>query len=1496
MTPEEENAQLRALLRKSLATIRELNRETATGGAAAGPVAIIGTACELPGGVDSPEAFWELLNSGKSCERDAPASEWLRNVHSRYFARHPAAAAYASANYLDRDVMRFDPRPFNISPNEARDMDPTQRLALKLTAQALERAGYNPWRMTGKVGVYFGVIGGEYGALARKSGEPGHYVATGTLDSVVSGRISHTFDFAGPALSIDTACSSSLVALHLACAGIRNGDCDIAVVGGVNLLLDPSVVGALAGFGALSLDGRCHPFTGDGQGYGRGEGGAVVVLKRLSDANNDRDGVLAVVRATAVNHDGRCSGLTVPNGRAQRQLLTDALRKSGLRGSEVDYLETHGTGTPLGDPIEMTAASAAYCQDRLVDRPLIVGSNKAQIGHLEAASGLASLLKVVLVLQHRRIPAQPGYDALSHPIDFDKLGLRVPDAHLDVPGRELIAAVSSFGFSGTNAHAVIGSPEERQRTASTEQRTHALLLGTRSAKTLATTIEDAVRYLRTTPDANAEDVCFTYATGRAHGPYRSYVTGANRDELLDALETLSATPHFTTRSVLTRTGPLKPVFVLSGLIPRQPDSRADSWHRSFSGFRGGFDAVATAWTAHRGTPLPRGTRTDSPVAAACHQLAVLCGLIRMWRGFGIEPEIWCPDGIGMYATAIETGARSADCLVGELIDLFVTAPDEPSFLTPSGVAALRIPEGTGPATRVPAQVFRFEAAVICPATGEFLSPRRALEPDYWRQAAQATPDLARTARLCVGHEARVAVVLGLESTPTRPMAEALSVVELASGTDALLAALVRLYELGAEVDWAAWYEGTGAQRVQVPISAYEESVYVLESPLDEPTAVPGGDPLEPHIHPAPRGSSELDFVLANSVLPLADTHNIVHIGYFVEMLLRATARLAPDARFDIAEMTFSSALVIADTPVSVRLAFDDIDAATTRFGFYSLVDAEANRWRTHVCGALVKRSGPPPVFAEIVGASVGSDTAYTGDEFYAAMHDRGLRLGPSVRAVGAVRRHGTVAIAAIDPAHAIRAERAATRVAPGILDACAQVFHVLMPDVVPAGAAFMVERMAGLIVRPGEPVAPHSIRVDGVELAPDGKSVIGRFALLDADAASIVECHACTVRWIDSGIDSVIAASDASADPLRLSSAEIAEINAAHGPAAQTLLEAAISRLVTELTGLPAADLSSADTTAALGIDSIQATRLYRALEPVDPRRRVELEDLVQGIAIAELAGRLRSATAAAELRSNTKPYLPPRNSDAPLRLLCIPYGGGSTLLFHGWRSLLPADIEVCPVALPGRGTRLAEPLVPDVYRIVHELTDEVLRCGDEPFTLYGHSAGGLISYLLALNLRERGHPGPRHLYIGAFSSPGHTGNPFYLACREELRQAGYPDLPSDNEIRDLTDPQLENLAALLRFPAADADAAFLRMALPILANDIRMVGSFRQAEAKVLEVPITAMHGRNDDRVTEANMRGWSAWTSAEFDLHVLDGDHFFLHPEQCRGDVLDILARGAR
>jgi len=494
--------------------------------------------------------------------------------------------------------------------------------------------------------------------------------------------------------------------------------------------------------------------------------------------------------------------------------------------------------------------------------------------------------------------------------------------------------------------------------------------------------------------------------------------------------------------------------------------------------------------------------------------------------------------------------------------------------------------------------------------------------------------------------------------------------------------------------------------------------------------------------------------------------------------------------------------------------------------------------------------------------------------------------------------------------------------------------------------------------------------VDGVQLAPDAKSVTGRFVLVAADGSVILECRSCTIRWIESGIDSVVAASATASGALRITDEEAADIAAVESGQMPSLFAALISRLISELTGIEVTEIAASDTTSELGIDSIQATRLYRALEPINPRSGVTLADIVQGISVADLAMCLTAERAASPARSvsvtghasggdsrpafagmsavstvsgsaigtqpvtgtvaiesqpvtdfgtgagslsstgigletvvpqrstkSSKPYFVARDPAAKLRLLCVPYGGGSTLLFHGWQRTAPPGVEVCPVALPGHGARLDEPLVSDVHRIVAELETEVVRHGDSPFALYGHSAGALISYLLAARLRANGHQGPRCLYLAAFSSPASGGNPFYLDCREELQAAGYSDLPAAEHIREMTPTQLQCLATALRFPdATAADPALLRIALPILANDIRMVGSFRHGDATVLDVPIVALHGRRDDRVTEQQVRDWAHWTTAPFQSHVFDGDHYFLHPEQCRDQVLEIIAKGTQ
>ncbi|WP_395363756.1 beta-ketoacyl synthase N-terminal-like domain-containing protein [Streptomyces sp. YH02] len=1495
---DHEISTLKALLRKSLSTIRELNQTAAVAGPAE-PIAIIGMACELPGGVATPEEYWSLLRSGRECARDLPASEWVADVYHRYFLQNPRAARYARANYLDSDVMRFDPRAFNISPKEARDMDPTQRLALKLTAQALERAGYQPRRIDGRVGVYFGVIGGEYGALARQSAEPGSYVATGSLNSVVAGRISHTFDFGGPAVAVDTACSSSLVALHLAAEGIRAGDCDVAVVGGVNLLLDPSIFTVLSGVGALSADGRCRPFAADGEGYGRGEGGGVVVLKRGSDAVRDRDNVLALLRATSINHDGTCSGLTVPNGRAQRALIEQTLQRSGLRAADVDYLEAHGTGTRLGDPIEMSAASAIYCQERSADRPLVVGSAKAQIGHLEAASGIASLIKLVLVLQNRRVPAQFVAGEPNRDIDFERLCLQPTAEETQLTSPQPVGAVSSFGFSGTNGHAILSAvpPTEIAR-AGQRGSAQPVLLSARSAAALTDQVRRLATHL-TEVDADLEDVGFTLAVGRDHGPFRAHLLAETREQAVRTLEARLATPHVVTSSRLFRAGAAKLGFFL-GASDRGRQAR--QWYGLFSAFRDGFDQVDAAWS-ERGEPaLTRWIESDahpsSAVESAALQLGLLCGTVRLWQAFGVQPAIWMAEGIGCFAVAVETSARTPRDALAELSRLVREAPVRPDgSIDFSGLSSPAI--GSAPTHHL-----HLDAAVICPRDGDFVGPDHLADPAYWAAAATARPDVSAAGRLCVEHGVRIGVLLGEGSATARARQQldpVLTLVDTAEDVDdprrALVRSLLRMYELGFDIDWHPLYENTAARRIILPTSALDEAVYAFESAAGQPVGVTTparSDALQPVRHLSPGENLEVDFELDPVELALSDTHHVVHIGYFIEMLLRGLATVAPGRTFEVADMHFSTALVLRDAPGIVRLVFDGLRGPRAGFAFHSLADAANNQWQQHVHGTLSER---PPAAESIRARPPVAERVYSGAEFYAGMGARGLRLGPSVRAVGEVFRHDSSVWATVAAEHRAAPAQAVARIAPGLLDACTQLFHAALPPGERSTRAFMVERMQGLIVHSGAPTAATELSVENVRAASDSALAHGRITVRDVDGRTVLQCATVTVRVLEGGIESVLAASGPVGDTLRLTADDLAAATAGD----RTAVERIVRRLLARLTDAPEDGIGPRDSTTALGIDSLQATTLHRALRPIDADGRVPLADIVAGLSVSELTTRLLGrhtgvavddlpATAPATARTGV--YLRRREERAKVRLLCIPYGGGSTLLFQRWQELLGDDVDVCPVALPGRGERLGEPLVPDVYDVVDALEPEVAEACDKPLVIYGHSAGALIGYLLALRLRRRGITAVRHLVVGAFSGPGVAENPFYRNCLRALAVAGYPDLPSAEQIRALDAEAARELARLMQLPTPpDVDADFLRLMLPILVNDIRLVGSFRPADADVLDIPITAVHGTQEDRVASDEMRDWRHRTSAGFDFHAVAGDHFFLHPDQRQHELLDII-----
>jgi myxalamid-type polyketide synthase MxaE and MxaD len=506
------------------------------------PIAIVSMACRFPGGVESPDDLWRLLDEGRDVITEVPASRWDLGA---VFDSNPEAhgRTYARWGGFVGDVDRFDPTFFGINTIEAQSCDPQQRLLLETTWETFERAGLTPADLVGSAtGVFVGICGTEYqNDLTRDYQTMDSYTLLGTSHSTVVGRLSYWLGLQGPNLPVDTACSSSLVALHLACQALRTRECSMALAGGVNLLLSPWGYVYFSRIRALSPTGRCHAFSADADGYVRAEGCGMVLLKRLSDAQRAGDDILAVIRGSAVNHDGRSNGFTAPSGPAQEEVIRRALEQARVEAATIDVVECHGTGTPLGDPIEVQALAAVYGQGRPAEHPLVLGSIKTNIGHTEGAAGIAGLMKAVLALRHARIP-ESLHSARPNPlIPWDELRVRVAEQALawDRSGHPRRAGVSSFGLSGTNAHVILEEapsvppPAERR---AREASSYLLPLSAKSPEALEALARSYGEHLAVAADdAALSDISYTASVRRAHYEYRLAVVGRTREEMAGAL-------------------------------------------------------------------------------------------------------------------------------------------------------------------------------------------------------------------------------------------------------------------------------------------------------------------------------------------------------------------------------------------------------------------------------------------------------------------------------------------------------------------------------------------------------------------------------------------------------------------------------------------------------------------------------------------------------------------------------------------------------------------------------------------------------------------------------------------------------------------------------------------------------------------------------------------------------------------------------------------------
>ncbi|WP_443667693.1 type I polyketide synthase, partial [Jidongwangia harbinensis] len=835
------------------------------------PIAIVGMACRYPGGVRSPEDLWRMVSAGTDAIGEFPTDRgW--DVEGIYDPDPDAPGkSYTREGGFLSDAAGFDPAFFGINPREALTMDPQQRLLLEVGWEAFEAAGINPELVRGdRIGVFAGASPTDYlyGFDEIPEGAEG-YLATGTATSVLSGRLAYTFGLEGPAVTIDTACSSSLVALHLAAQSLRRGECTMALAGGVTVLPSPYIFTEFSRQRALSADGRCKSFADAADGTGWAEGAALLLVERLSDARRLGHPVLGLIRGSAINQDGASSGLTAPNGPAQQRVIRQALADAGLSYGDVDAVEAHGTGTTLGDPIEAQALLATYGKGRRAGDPLRLGSLKSNIGHTQAASGVAGVIKMVMAMRHGLLPKTLHVDRPSTHVDWSAgsvalLTEELPWTEGDRPRR---AGVSSFGISGTNAHLIIEQPapaETDDTEATVRPGTVPLLLSGHDAAALreqATRLREAVL---AAPGSRALDVAMSVAVGRARLPHRVAFGVSGRDELLDRLAEIAA------GTVTGRTGGgAQTAFVFSGQ-GAQRAGMGSGLYAAYPAFAAAFDEVCAQFDLPLkdvvfGADERLGQTAFTQAALFAYEVA----MFRLLESWGIRPDVLAGHSIGEVAAAYCAGVWSLadacrlvaargslmqalpaggamiaiqateDELAGADVD--IAAVNSPQSVVIAGpLAKVEAVAATFAKTRRLAVSHAFHSSLMEPMLDEFRAVVRTLtfqrptiplvkdvsDPEYWVRHVRDTVRFADD--VAAMSDATVVVEIGPDAALTPAVvqcAEDVAVIPVArrdrGDGEALAAALGALWVHGAGADWTAVFAGTGARRVDLPFYAFQ---------------------------------------------------------------------------------------------------------------------------------------------------------------------------------------------------------------------------------------------------------------------------------------------------------------------------------------------------------------------------------------------------------------------------------------------------------------------------------------------------------------------------------------------------------------------------------------------------------------------------------------------------------------------------------------------------
>jgi acyl transferase domain-containing protein/surfactin synthase thioesterase subunit len=1280
-------------------------------------VAVIGIGCRFPGAQDS-ESFWQLLLDATDAITEVPSDRW--DVDALYDPKpgQPGKMNTRWGGFLPQ-VDCFDPQFFGIAPREAIYMDPQQRLLLEVAWESLEHAGQVPEQLARtQTGVFIGISSNDYQQVLQGNGRTADinaYLGTGNAFSIAANRLSYFFDFRGPSLAIDTACSSSLVAVHLACQSLQSGESDLALAGGVNLLLRPEVTMIFSQAQMMAPDGRCKTFDARANGYVRGEGCGMVVLKRLKDAIEDGDRILATIRGSAINQDGHSNGITAPNGPAQEAVLRRALANAEVTPAEISYVELHGTGTSLGDPIEAEALGNVLGQGRKKGDRCAVGSVKTNIGHLESAAGIAGLIKVVLALQHRQIPASLHFQKPNPYIPLHKLPLKVQTSLESWPeDMPVLAGVSSFGFGGTNAHVILEAAPDAVTSPSQNPQpevfAYLLPLSAKSPEALKSLAQAYRDFLdKSSPETmpTLQDLCYTASLGRSHHDHRLAVAFRDRLDLTEKLLAFERgeRPIGLAVGQRKRSRPPKLVFVFPGQGPQWWAMGRELWQQE-PVFRAVLEECDRLLKTHTDWSLveellatEERSRLDETEIAQPALFALQISLVALWQSWGIQPNAVVGHSLGEVAAAYTAGALSLEAVIQVVY-----------------YRGRLMQRGTGHGKMAAVELSRAE-----------VEPRLASYGDRLAIAAINSP---------------TSIVLSGES-------EALKSV---------------LSDLQQENIFAKL----------LPVN------YAFHSPQMEPF------------------QAELTQVL-QGIQPLPVT---------IPMFSTVTGEAIQGEALDPIHWSRNIREPVQFAPAIAQLIA-----------------------QKHT---LFLEISPHPVL-----------TAYISQTLREAGQEGGV--------LASLRRHTD--------------ERTTMLGALGAL--YSRAYPVDWQRLYPQGGR--------CVTLPNYPWQRSRYWVDASPETPAHQ-----------------------------GSETVIAAQNGhkkgyvplaeTPEPLEaiswgLSRQELLDAELGDRP---QMLKTFYQALLARVMGVSEAQIETP--LFSLGLDSIMGMELYRHMEEtlgvsialeefpgLSASRFIKLvlEDLdspqVADLTVDSTLGNDLSQPSTAALRSQTasatrvKPssssnwlFFPKPQPQPSLRLFCLPYAGAGASIFRSWAEILPSNIEVCAIQLPGREDRLGETPLTRMAALVKTLAPILQPYIEIPFAFFGHSMGGLVSFELVRELRRQGCPLPTHLLMSAIRAPQ------------------LPDL--NPPIHRLPEPHfLEALRRLQGTPDAILqNTELMKLLSPSIRADLAIFENYIYAAQPKLPCPITVFGGAQDPLVRPEDLAGWKDQTLSDFALQMFPTDHFFLHRDR--------------